>query len=222
MNSVYLAKLSDQSSTSAIRVFAKCFSSSDKSRCGAISIIWRTTFHERVKVICPQRGLISWQVGLILKSLFSSYPSTQSPREKKENTFGWECVSKAPGNLRNVFATEKRMPLSAFVRPAGSQANSLLVAHMAQLHKQFPPLSVQSSARSLLPRYLQLCKQLPAGCVFPTVQLSISTLKELTRLHQIISLQVSAPWKQIGPKGRHILIMRERLRGGKKRSQHEA
>lgn len=216
-----MAKLSDQSSTSAIRVFAKCFSSSDKRCCGAISIIWRTTFHRRVKVICPQRGLISWQVGLILKSLFSSYPSTQSPREKK-NTLCWERVSKAPGNLHNVFATEKRMPLSASVRPADSRANSLLVAHVAQLHKQFLPLGVQSSTRSLLPPYLQLCKQLPAGCVSPTVQLSISTLKELTCLHQIISLQVSAPWKQIGPKGRHILIMRERLRGGKKRSQHEA
>lgn len=78
----------------------------------------------------------------------------------------------------------------------------------------FPPVL---TAAFILQRSFQQIGFLP-----PAAQRFISPLKELTNLHQIISLQVSTPWKQIGPKGRHIVIMRERLRGGEKRSQHEA
>lgn len=148
-------------------------------------------------------------------------------QKKNPHKLGGEQVSKVLGNLCNIFVAEKLVPLTAFVRPDDKQTSSLPEGCTAQLHKQFPLLGVQSPARSLFPPVLTAAFILQRnfqqiGFLPPAAQRFVSPLKELRNLHQIISLQVSSPWKQIGPKGRHIVIMRERLRGGEKRSQHEA
>lgn len=92
INSIYLAKIPVQGSTPVIRVFAKCFSSSDKRCYRTISSIWRTRFHVRVRGVCPQPGLISWHLGLFW-DLYSRV--TQDTCDKRIRV----GVSKATENL---------------------------------------------------------------------------------------------------------------------------
>lgn len=131
-----------------------------------------------------------------------------------KSALGWEKVSKA---AENPWGKKKNQAINCIFRDLLTM-RLRFIRIKAQGHKEFPFLHVPSSAWALSLGYLQH-PLLPLDC-FPYIS-AVSTLKELTSLSQMRSLQVSAPWKQIGPKGRHILIMRGRLRGGEKRSQHE-
>lgn len=155
-------------------------------------------------------------IELILKSLFF-FSAFQLHEAHVKSALGWEKSPKQQKILGKEKKNKKIKPLTAFTGtcwPWDWDFNRI----KAQGHKEFPLLHVPSSACSLSLGYLQH-PLLPLDC-FPYIS-AVSTLKELTSLSQMRSLQVSTPWKQIGPKGRHILIMRERLRGGEKRSQHE-
>lgn len=217
INSIYLAKIPDQCSTSVIWLFAKCFSSWDKSCYRTLRIIWRSSFHVCVKSFCPQPGLISWQLGSFWNLYFFSFPATRGTCEKcirlgevskaAENPCKRAAKKKNINQAINWICRDLLTTRLRFYQDKGTGTQRIPFPSCAILWLVFVPGVFTASSA-------------PTGLF--SLHFSVSTLKELTSLFQMRSLQVSTSWKQIGPKGRHILIMRERLRGGEKRSQHEA
>ena len=164
MNNIYLAKIPDQCSTSVRWVLAKCLSSLDKRHYRAISIIWRTSFHVHAKGICPQPGLISRRLGFFW-NLYSRLTRVHKAHAKKRVRLGASLQSN-----QKICATEKPMPLTAFVRTCRQRAWQF-VGRKQALHgytnnffslacNHLPGLryrGIDSRARS--------AKQLPPDCV---------------------------------------------------------
>lgn len=207
-NGIYLAKIPEQCSTWVIEVFAKSYSSLDKG-CYYQYHLEKQFPHSCQRHLSPVRSNFT-AFGLILISLVWSYPGAQGTREKHIR-LGASLQSNSKSNAIKCICTDLlTMGLIVYQKKAQhSQGNNFLsfvCNHLPVVIGVFRAV---------------LCKAASTRLCFSYHRLSISMLKELTSLHQIISLQVSTPWKQIGPKGRGIVIMRERLRGGEKRSQHE-